>query len=230
MARQRAQALVPRLSKLVISVPREVAATPGLEVQRDGVAVGRALWEVPVPVDPGEHVVTARAPGKRGWEGRATAAASACGVLRDASSRSRTSPRPSPPPPPAARQGRSAAPAIVLGGLALAGVGVGVGLFVAHSGAASDAESLSEQIDSAGKACGQKPDPRCGALADKASSSDTLGNASTAAFVAGGALAVATAAYLLWPTRAPATGAAYRVHLHPVVGQGVGALFVDGSF
>ena len=29
VARQRAQALVPRLSKLVISVPREVAATPG---------------------------------------------------------------------------------------------------------------------------------------------------------------------------------------------------------
>ena len=76
----------------------------------------------------------------------------------------------------------------------------------------------------------QEPDPRCGALADKASSADTLGNASTAAFVAGGALAVAAAAYLLWPAPAPTTGAAHHIHLHPVVGQGVGALFVDGSF
>ena len=194
-------------------------------MQRDGVAVGQALWEVAVPVDPGEHVITARAPGKQVWEGRVTASAPSevysvmVQPLVDL-----------PPPPAAARRGRSAAPAFVLGGLAVAGVGVGVGLFVAHSGAASGAETLSAQIKAAGKACGQSPDPRCSTLADKASSADTLGNASTGAFIVGGALAVATAAYLLWPAPAQTTGAAHPIRLHPVVGQGVGALFVDGSF
>ena len=36
-------------------------------VKRNGVAVGRAQWGTPGPVEPGEHVVTAEAPGHRGW-------------------------------------------------------------------------------------------------------------------------------------------------------------------
>lgn len=64
VARQRAQALQPRLSKLRIVVEDPTAE---LVVKRNGVAVGRAQWGTPGPVEPGEHVVTAEAPGHRGW-------------------------------------------------------------------------------------------------------------------------------------------------------------------
>jgi hypothetical protein len=66
LATKEAAALESVLSKLVISV--ENADTPGMRVQRDGQEVGRALWESPVPVDPGKSVVSAEAPGMIPWK------------------------------------------------------------------------------------------------------------------------------------------------------------------
>jgi hypothetical protein len=66
VARNRAEALRPKLSHLAISVP-PASAIDDLEVLRDGVLLGRAAWSVPVPVDPGAHSVMARARGHRTW-------------------------------------------------------------------------------------------------------------------------------------------------------------------
>ena len=65
-ARQRAEALAPRLGKLSVEVPatRRVA---DLEVRRDGELVRDALWGIAVPVDAGDHRVEARATGRRPW-------------------------------------------------------------------------------------------------------------------------------------------------------------------
>jgi serine/threonine-protein kinase len=63
-ARERAATLEPRLNRLSITVGVEV---PGVEVQRDGVPVQRALWGTPVPLDPGDHNIVAAAPGKKTW-------------------------------------------------------------------------------------------------------------------------------------------------------------------
>jgi hypothetical protein len=65
LARTRAKALEPRLPKLVIDV--DASAEPGLDVLRDGVAVGAASWGTPIVVDPGTHDVVASAPGKMSW-------------------------------------------------------------------------------------------------------------------------------------------------------------------
>src|SRR5205814_725619 len=67
LADQRAAALQPRLSKLLI----RVSTLPGLQVQRDDVQVGAALWGAAIPSDPGAHLVKVSAPGKRTWQGRA---------------------------------------------------------------------------------------------------------------------------------------------------------------
>jgi hypothetical protein len=64
---RRAQALEKQLSKLVVIVPKEIASLPGLQVQRDGVELGRGAWGAPLPVDPGLHVLEARAAGKKPW-------------------------------------------------------------------------------------------------------------------------------------------------------------------
>ncbi len=67
-ARERAEAVKPRLTRVVVSVPAKARAIAGLEVRRDGVALREGQWETPIPVDPGRHVVAASAPGKVAWE------------------------------------------------------------------------------------------------------------------------------------------------------------------
>jgi serine/threonine-protein kinase len=68
IARERAEALKPKITRLVIVVPDEVKVD-GLEVLRDGARVGSAQWGLPIPVDPGVHKVLVKAPGKQSWEG-----------------------------------------------------------------------------------------------------------------------------------------------------------------
>ena len=60
LAGTRANQLQADLSYLTVHV---AAAVPGLEVMRDGVLVGRAQFDVSVPVDPGRHSIALRAPG-----------------------------------------------------------------------------------------------------------------------------------------------------------------------
>jgi len=55
--------LEARLSRVTVVVP-EPARLSGLEVSLDGVSVKKPAWGTPVPVDPGQHVVEAKAPGR----------------------------------------------------------------------------------------------------------------------------------------------------------------------
>ena len=55
--------LEPRLSRLTIVVPPETRVD-GLRVERDGREVGPGAWSTAIPVDGGEHVVRATAPGR----------------------------------------------------------------------------------------------------------------------------------------------------------------------
>jgi hypothetical protein len=68
LAEERVAALTGRYSTLVVEVPESVAAIPRLEVRVDGVVTGSATWGVPVPIDGGEHVVEASAPGRVPWK------------------------------------------------------------------------------------------------------------------------------------------------------------------
>ncbi len=56
-------ALGPRLSRLTIVVP-PATRVAGLRIERNGREVGEAAWSTPIPVDGGEHVVRATAPGR----------------------------------------------------------------------------------------------------------------------------------------------------------------------
>ena len=59
-----AAALWPRLSKLTVVVP-PLSMVQGLRVDWDGREMDRAAWSTAIPVDGGEHVVRATAPGRR---------------------------------------------------------------------------------------------------------------------------------------------------------------------
>ena len=62
-ARERADALEPSLSRLRISTWKGQQ----VQVTRDGVPVDEAEIGTAMPIDPGEHEITAAAPGKRTW-------------------------------------------------------------------------------------------------------------------------------------------------------------------
>lgn len=76
VAKDRAHALERKLAKLTISVTA-ADSEPGLEVLRDGVSVGSAEFGLAIPVDPGSHTVSARAPGRKTWETQISVASAA---------------------------------------------------------------------------------------------------------------------------------------------------------
>lgn len=69
LARDRAAALEPRLSRLQIQMS---GSTEGVEVLRNGVKLGRDALGVPFPVDPGTHEIHIIAEGKKPWSSRLT--------------------------------------------------------------------------------------------------------------------------------------------------------------
>jgi hypothetical protein len=71
IARGRAGALEPKLSKLTIVVP-EASRVDGLVIERDGTQVESALFGTPINVDPGRHSISAEAPGHRKVETEVT--------------------------------------------------------------------------------------------------------------------------------------------------------------
>jgi hypothetical protein len=74
LARDNASRLEALLSKILVRVPPN-ADMQGLAVKRDGVELGRALWDEAVPVDPGVHSISATAPGFKEWQTTVEAAA-----------------------------------------------------------------------------------------------------------------------------------------------------------
>jgi hypothetical protein len=238
-ARDRAAALAPRLSKLVINVAPALKAVTGLEIKRDGVAVGEPAWGVALPSDNGEHQVVAKAPGYQPFEAKVTIAGEGQTVSvavpellvarastptqpagdavapaeRDVSTAA--SPEPGDSQPHASSHGLATAriAALVAGGVGLVGVGVGTAF-----GFMSKAKH-----DEANKYC---VDAACtdplGVSAEQAAQS--RGNISTVAMIVGG---VGLAAGItLWLTAPPSNSHEASAQL----GLGLGTLEVKGAF
>ena len=126
---------------------------------------------------------------------------------------------------------RSVVPAAVLGGAAVVGLASGIGLLAASGGKRSSAEDLFNTIVGDKKSCvagAANFDPRCTQLSETSSSSDTLHNIGVGLLIGGGAAALATGAYLLWPASKMTTGSTMRVI--PVVADTGGAILATGTF
>lgn len=67
-AQDRANNVGPKVPKLTIRVDPALAKLKDLDLRRDGEIIPNVIWGVPVPVDPGEHSVEARAPGRKTWQ------------------------------------------------------------------------------------------------------------------------------------------------------------------
>lgn len=73
-AAAKAAALQARLGKISVVMSEAARALPGVQVTRDGVDLGPLQWDLPVPVDPGDHEIVVRASGRKPWKQRVTVA------------------------------------------------------------------------------------------------------------------------------------------------------------
>jgi len=242
VARAKASALEARLSRLMVVVPPG-AATSGLEVRRDGVAVGQAEWGLPVPLDPGIHTVSARAPGHRPWSAtiRLATGPTSLSVTVPVLEVETAPPSPAPPPLPAgpadaaATPRPSAAPVAPTDrpataprywssqrylGVALAGAGV-VGIVV---GGVFSLEAKSTYDESTSGPCNANNVCSREGLNDRSSAQSMA----TVATVAMGVGAAALAAGAVTFFTAPRGGAPLTVT--PAVASGSASLWVSGAF
>jgi hypothetical protein len=204
LARKRAAALEPRLPKLVVEVPG-AAALPGLEVRRDGVAVGAAAWGTAIPVDPGAHRIVVTAPGKQAWNTSVTASEANTArvtVPRDLpaapiAAAGPPAPNGAPPQPfdntsfpqpiDESRGGTQRAVGWIVTGLGAVGASVGGGFGLSSLSKRNDSRShcVADQCDSTG--VGLRDD------AMKAGNIATIATIAGGAAVAGGLILVLTA-------------------------------------
>lgn len=131
VATEHIAALQGKLARVVVHVPGAIAAEPGLEILRDGVVLRRAAWGVATPVDPGEHVISARAPSKKPW--KVTVRAQAAQTQTVTIAALEAAPLPRDPPSTARIAG------YVVGGIGVVGIAVGAGFGASALSLGSDA-------------------------------------------------------------------------------------------
>lgn len=145
LARNKASELEPRLPKLVI-----VSKATGATISLDGQSLGEGSLGVPMPLDPGKHVVEATAPGKRPFSRDVTLEADSAPVSleideleSDAPPVVEQAPAPAPvAPPPSEAPGSGVRTAgYVLGGAGIVGIATGAYLGVLMLDRKSSAET-----------------------------------------------------------------------------------------
>jgi hypothetical protein len=223
-ARDHAQALEKKLSRVVIDVD-DKAQSP--TVQLDGTEVGAPAWGTPVPLDPGEHEVSASAPGKAAWSGHVTLPPGPATVHLRVPSLAAAAVAAAPAKLPAEIDASSSHPSGSGTGLKIAGftlVGAGaVGLVV---GSIFGVQTFSQKSAGLKHCTGSACDPEGVKIIGQAHDSATV---STIAFAAGAALAAGGVAVLLVSRSKSATSTGQRVWLTPTAARDGGGLFVGGD-
>lgn len=211
LARRHVAALQAELPRLRLLVAPATASLATVEVQLDGHAIGKAAWSSPLPVDPGEHTLSASAEGKKPFQlkvmvpkGNGLTDANVP-VLDEAAKPVAPLPPTEPEPPPSGTQRTLG---YLVGGVGLAGIVVGAGFGFSAISLKGDRDARCN-----GGFCDAEGVAKDGKARDAAT-------ASTIAFIAGGAL-VAGGAVLVFtaPKQKKVT-----------VGVGPGSVVVGGAF
>jgi hypothetical protein len=223
-AARRAALLAPRLAKLAIVVP-PATRVPGLEVRKDGEVVGEGSFGAALPADAGQHTVEATAPKHKPWS-------TVVRIETDGSSASVEIPALADAPDEAPAGAAPRRPFVWtrqrIAGLSVAGVGV-LGLAAGGVlGGLAIAKNTASKAD-----CAIVHVNLCNA--DGVSlrgTAGTLANASTGAFVVGGAaLAAGVVVFLTSPAGdAPKAAGLRRVEVGPTAGADGAGLRLRGEW
>jgi hypothetical protein len=241
LAQERIAAVEPKLSRLVIAIATGAGAA-GLEVRLDGAVVDRAAIGTAMPIDPGEHVVSASAPGRKKWEARVVVGAVAdrktvevpaleseavvappATPRATATSTARATAAPTATATPAATATPTATPAAApIAGYVVGGAGVvaiGVGAYFGLSAKSKHDEAKNEHC----------PDGYCDATAAQLSrDARTQGWISTALFGVG-LVGVGVGTYLVL-SGGKGEAASTGIRVAPVVGASGGGMNVGGAW
>jgi hypothetical protein len=233
-ARDHMTQLEPKLSHLTIQVDPSAASLAGFSVKRDGREVGAGAWGTSVPIDPGEHVVEATAPGKLAFQTKITVSAqadaqtvqvpalaidptAASAALGPGSSLGSTPPldTSTAKPPPLRTAG------LIVGGAGIVTLGIS-GYFALH------AKSLNSDSTADGHCDAQN---QCDALGgSKRDDAKSAANAATVTVLAGTALtALGVTLFFVGRSRKEQAQSA-RVEALPVFGPSQAAMFLCGRF
>jgi hypothetical protein len=229
VARGRALALEPKLSRMVIEI---AAPATGLDVKRDGTQVGQASWGTAVPIDPGIHEVAVSAPGKKAWANRVSVAAGASVKVAvpaleeqpGAPVAAGTAPVPA-DPPPAPDSAPKSPPVqrtlgLVIGGLGLAGIGAGIVFMVKYGSKNDEAKAVCQDHPTA---CPQSEIQHRDELRDEAVANRTVAYVGLGA----GGLALVGGALLYLTAPDPSRSG---LRAGPLVGRGLYGATVGGTF
>jgi hypothetical protein len=222
-ARAQRAALATKIAGLTVTLPPGVP--PGTIVTRDGTTLAQSDLGVSIPVDPGEHVLAAKAPDGTVTETRVTLGAGEKKALtlamRGAGAGSE-----------AEAEAAAAGPSkVVIGvGAALGVAAIAVGGVVAlAAGKAFSIGKLQTEIVATG-GCATKTSPgACADLRDALGSQATLRNVGLGAVIGGGAIGIATLVYGLAAGRSASGGKTGLVVVPVATGEGGGVL-VRGVF
>jgi hypothetical protein len=214
LARKQREKLAAEVPELTLSLAP--GAPAGTVVERNGTVIAAAALGLPLPVDPGEYLVTTRAPGGERWEQHITLSrgekkqvtlqvkAAAAGLAAPAATALvPAAPRAVEPPVKAGMSGQRIA-VFASGGVGLAGLllgGVAGGLALAKKGTVGE---------HCGAAVGSSDEHACDQTGlDAVNGTKTLGLVSTVGFAVGGA-GVLAAAVLFFTEPRPARPAVGR--------------------
>lgn len=199
-AADKAAALAPRLSHLVIRVP-DAARVPGLAVLRDRELLGDAVWGAPMPIDLGVHVIEAEAPGHEPYRREVDVGAEAVTLEIEVPA---LEPLPPPPilvlPPPPSVPFEGAPPPLPPASAARRGWGIGVGAAGAAgigAGFVLGAVAMGENAHTRELGCTSTTCPTREGVA-VAHEARMIANAATAATVVGALALAAGIALVVW--------------------------------
>ncbi|HEX8792221.1 MAG TPA: hypothetical protein VF765_14805 [Polyangiaceae bacterium] len=215
LARTRASALEPTLSRLTIAV---ASKADGLTVTRDGSNVGSAEWGTAIPVDPGSHAVDAQAPHRKPFHQPIDVPSGGANVTvtvaeLDAADEGGGTPGTETP----SNGSTQRTIGLVVGGLGI--VGIGIGTAFGFSAMSKENDATQHHCDTTNHCDGTGVQ-----LGHDAQSAAT---ASTIAFAVGG---VALAGGLLLYFTAPKGSSAPTVGLRATALPGGGAFGIQGAW
>jgi len=234
-AREHMAALEPKLSRLTIVVDRNLAVVSGLIVKRDGQVVGPGAWGVGVPIDAGEHVVEASAPGKRSFQSKIQVGAQNDAQTVNVPALEADPDAQRPAPGPTVAESAKASHAEPQPGQSRAGVRT-AGLIVGGAGVVSLALSGIFALRAKSLNDDSKADGHCNAQnqcdsfgGEKRDDAKGAANAATVALLAGSALTVTGVTLFVLGSAKPNERAA-RIEAVPMLGFRQAALTLNGRF
>jgi hypothetical protein len=215
LARTRAAALEPTLSRLTIAV---ASKADGLTITRDGANVGSAEWGTPIPVDPGSHAVDAQAPHRKPSHQSVNVPSGGASITVTVAELDPADEGGTAPAPETTSDGSTQRTiGLVLGGLGIVGIGVGTAFGVTAMSKENDATQhdcdATNHCNSQGVQLGKD--------------AQSAATASTIAFAVGG---VALAGGVLLYFTAPKGSSAPTVGLSATALPGGGAFGIQGAW